>query len=288
MQKALFIAKTLRKSGIIQKGWLTPVNFHLTKKLNGISFKIPIIRNIGWNNIFENEPWMMQLFKRLLYSKQGLFIDIGANIGQTMLKAKSVNPGLTYYCYEANPVCLYYLQELIRANKLKSSYLIPVGLSEKSGIASLNFFSKNPDDATASVLEKLRANSIIEKKELVYLTPLDGFIDSFTENISFIKIDVEGAELEVIKGAISTIRKHLPVIIIEVLPAYCSENVWRIERQHELAKILKSIGYKILRIIKDEKNTLNSFMNIENFGIDSDINNRDYLLLPERMKFDME
>jgi FkbM family methyltransferase len=280
MQKSLFFAKSLRKTKLIQSGFLSFLSFKLSKKLHSSAFKIPIIRNMGWNNIFDNEPWMSQILEKMLFKKKGSFIDVGANIGQTLLKVKSVFPDVKYYGFEANPVCLFYLNELINANNLKATFIIPIGLSDNSGLASLNFFSKNSDDATASVVEQIRPDAMIEKKEFVYLTRLDDLIQNFEENIAIIKIDVEGAELDVIKGATAIIRKHRPVILIEILPSYSISNTWRVARQMELEKLLKVLEYKIILIAKDKNNNLLSFKHIDEIGITSNILERDYILIP--------
>jgi FkbM family methyltransferase len=281
MTKDLLLAKTLRKLGIIQRGLLEPFNFRLKKKLNGKSFIIPVIKNIGWTNIFNNEPWMYQLLERILKNKSGIFIDIGANIGQTLLKVKSVNQEITYYGVEPNPVCQFYLKELIRVNNFQSSFILPIGLSEKSRLTQLYYYSKNPDDATASVIEKLRPLSVIEKKDFVFLASLDELNQVFDQGISVIKIDVEGAEPEVMKGAISTILKYHPIVIIEVLPAYTTDNTWRIERQRELVEICKTIRYNIFKVIKDKDYNLVSLEKIMNFGITSNISEIDFIMTPE-------
>ncbi len=287
MQKALFLAKLLRKFKFIQHGYPGIINFTLKKHLNNLKFKVPIINNIGWNNIFDNEPWMSQLLKILLSEKKGLFIDVGANIGQTLIKLKSIAPEVLYYGFEANPVCLFYLNELIRLNKFAGISLFPIGLSDISGLASLNFFSKYSDDATASVLDQIRPDSIIEKKEFVYLTCLDDLNQKFTDNISILKIDVEGAELEVLKGAVSTIKNHRPVIIIEILPVYSLSNTWRLERLNQIEKLIQSINYKIIHIAKDSKNNLASLTYMDNIGINSNILERDYLLIPVEINLDL-
>ncbi len=281
MQKALFLAKLLRKFKFIQHGYPGIINFRLKKKVNNLKFKIPIINNIGWNNIFDNEPWMGQLLEKLISERKGAFIDVGANIGQTLLKLKSIAPEALYYGFEANPVCVFYLNELIKANNFSGASILPVGLSDATGLASLNFFSKYSDDATASVLNQIRPDSIIEKKEFVYLTRLDELNQNLTDNISILKIDVEGAELEVLKGAISTIKNHHPIIIIEILPVYSISNTWRLERQNELERLIQSLNYKKIRIVKDNKNNLISLSNIDNIGVNSNIIERDYLLIPD-------
>lgn len=287
MQKALFLAKLLRKFKFIRNGYPGKLNFSLRKKVNNFKFRIPIIKNIGWNNIFDNEPWMSQLLEKLLSERKGLFIDVGANIGQTLLKLKSIAPEVLYYGFEANPICLFYLNELIKMNKFEGTTILPVGLSDITGLASLNFFSKYSDDATASVLDQIRPGSIIEKKEFVYLTRLDDLNQNFTDNISILKIDVEGAELDVLKGSILTIKNHRPIIIIEILPVYSLSNTWRLERQNELERLIQSINYKKIRIVKDNKNNLISLSNIDNIGVNSNILERDYLLIPDGISLNL-
>ena len=62
-------------------------------------------------------------------------------------------------------------------------------------------------------------------------------LDKFElENVSLIKIDVEGFELQVILGALSTIKRCKPIIIVEISNQNTSKK---------LIQILKKIGYNI-------------------------------------------
>lgn len=280
MQRSLFLAKFLRKTKIIQNGLLRFVSFALRKKLSNSVFKIPVIRNMGWNNIFDNEPWMNQVLEKIVSQRGGIFLDIGANIGQTLLKIKSISSSVEYYGFEVNPACLFYLSELIKLNEFQSSFIIPSGLSDKPGLTSLHYFSGNSDDATASIIEQVRPDAKVFKKEYVSLTRLDDLDKIFQNNIGIIKIDVEGAELEVVNGSTATINKHRPVILIEILPAYSSANTGRINRQIELEQLLVSLDYKIFQIEKDTKNNFKSIKYLKNIGINTNIIDRDYILFP--------
>ena len=103
MQKSLIIAKVLRKLTILRRGWLRSFNFYLKIKINNTVFKIPIIKNISWNNLFEKEPWMTELLEKLLPVIEGCFIDVGVNVGQTLFKVKSADKTRDYIGFEVKP-----------------------------------------------------------------------------------------------------------------------------------------------------------------------------------------
>lgn len=288
MQRSVFFAKTMRKLKIIESGLLKGFNFYLTKRINKKAFKIPVIRNMGWNNIFDNEPWMGQLVEIILNQKDGIFIDVGANIGQTLLKVKSIEPLIPYYAFELNPACLFYLQELVKANDFLNIHIIPAGLSDKSGLGFLCFYSGYPDDATASVKEEIRPGNPILRKEYVFLTRIDEVLNTLGENISVIKIDVEGSEPEVLNGAIHIIHEKKPFIIVEILPVYSQSNSWRLKRLIQTENLIKDLNYEIFRIKKINKNILKGIEKIETIGIGSDISDRDFLLVPKELNFSFD
>jgi hypothetical protein len=95
-----------------------------------------------------------------------------------------------------------------------------------------------------------------------------------------IKIDVEGAELEVIQTLSEEIVKSKPIIIIEILSAYSENNILRFERQRLLLELIKKLNYKILRIIEDDKEMFKNIEKIEFFDVHSNPNNCNYILYP--------
>jgi len=50
---------------------------------------------------------MIDLLKKILLLKDGVFIDIGMNLGQTLIKLKCVDPNIRYFGFEPNPGCVY-------------------------------------------------------------------------------------------------------------------------------------------------------------------------------------
>ena len=103
------------------------------------------------------------------------------------------------------------------------------GLSDVSGEKNFNL---KKDTGTSNITEK-DTNNICNVK----------LLDEFNfESVDLIKIDVEGHELEVIKGALNTIEKNKPVLVIEIHPH--ADRTSFLKRQI-IFKTLKYYGYEI-------------------------------------------
>ena len=100
-----FLPRLLKKLGIFER-----VNLFPSIKYNNTKFIIPIIKTMGRSNLYLNrhEPWMLPLIERLVSIKPGAFFDVGVNMGQTLLKLKSVAPQIRYFGFEPNPYGVYY------------------------------------------------------------------------------------------------------------------------------------------------------------------------------------
>lgn len=94
-------------------------NFSVRTQNKGASIKVPIIGGVEISNIYEAEGWMddiLILLARKITS--GTFIDVGVNIGQTLIKVKnSFNSSINYLGFEPNPNCVNYCYKLIAKKK---------------------------------------------------------------------------------------------------------------------------------------------------------------------------
>jgi len=97
-------------------------------EINNKTFVIPVNGGLGFDNLFLSEPWMTRLLSRLRPFFSGAFVDVGVNVGQTLLKVYAVNERVNYIGFEPNPICNYYTQELIRLNRFEGCKLIPAGI----------------------------------------------------------------------------------------------------------------------------------------------------------------
>lgn len=249
--------------------------------LRNKKFSIPVIRSLGKENLHVSEQWMCKIFDKLLPLKEGLFVDIGVNTGQTLLKLKATDEKRKYIGFEPNPNCVFYVQELIRRNKFTDVVLYPVGLADRTQLIELNFFTTEATDAAASIIKDFRAASTVYRKEFIPCFKFSDINLQFDGNISIIKIDVEGAELEVIQGLLNLLEKDRPFILIEILPVYDATNNIRLERQKAIEKALSSLNYKILRVLKKGDAGVESIELLAEIGIHSNMSHCDYILCPE-------
>jgi len=266
-------------------GWLKQLRINPKIIVNNIEFTIPVINEVGFENYLSlSEPWMNHILQRLIGNSEypKMFIDVGVNIGQTLIKVKSVSPTINYVGFEPNPLCVNYVNSLIEVNKFMNTEIIPVGIGDKSTVLKLKLFSDSDVDSAASIIDGFRDESTVIKTINV---PIFKYSDIPMDNklkIGIIKIDVEGAELEVINGFKDRILSDRPVMLVEILPAYQSDNLPRVSRQEKIQKLLHELDYNILQIIKKD-NEFISVQRISEFGIHGDLNLCEFILAPSEL-----
>jgi FkbM family methyltransferase len=274
------IAKVL---GLKELG--SKINYHSSIHLNKKRFVIPILKNMGRLNLAIKEDWLLQFLKNINFDASATFVDIGVNVGQTLLNFRSVYNG-PYLGFEPNPSCVFYLHNLIQVNGFKNTQILPVGLSNKNQLAK--FFIKNESDSAGTVLSELRPG--FYDQSAVNYVPLFKFDDLDLSNVSkiaLIKIDVEGAELEVIQGMLEAIEKFQPLVICEVLDSHNLDNIPPMQqRADQLVKIIQALNYKVYRI--RQNNSTIRYEPIENIELrlwtSESWNLNDYLFAPATLK----
>ncbi len=258
------------------------LKFGLLKYLNLIfiinKIKIPILGGVGLENIEGTEKWMKEIFASLLKKTDGGFLDVGVNIGQTLIKVKSINSDTKYIGLEPNPACIFYVEKLIQINCFSNTKIIPSGISNANGVMTLNYYAKDLSDSSASVVKNFRPNQkVLKTQNIVVLT---SELLKLDEKIAVVKIDVEGAELMVIEGIKEILDRDRPYIIIEILPVYEIGNIDRLGRQQKLLKIIQGLRYLIFKILKKPTDDFDAIEEIADIGIHSDITHCDYLFVP--------
>lgn len=150
------------------------------------------------------------------FLKEGdVFFDIGANIGLfTLIASEKIGILGSIHAFEPAVETFKRLEENISLNKLKNVYLNNIALSDKKETLKL-FVDKNGYDAYNSFGRPSKGN--LYSSEEVLTWPLDFYIEenSLTK-IDLVKIDVEGWEIPVFKGAENLFKKHdAPTLMVE-------------------------------------------------------------------------
>ena len=167
------------------------------------------------------EPHMVELFKTLIGSDE-IILDIGANIGLTSILFSTL--ALKVYAFEPSPSTFRILQENLSRAKADKVYAVNIGCGEREEQLSITFSSNNRSGGFVSDKIQIKEDHVTEQ---IQINSLDHLFGGDSERIAFIKIDVEGFEAEVIKGARALLEKFKPLVILE-LNHFCLNILRRI------------------------------------------------------------
>lgn len=189
--------------------------------------------------------------KRVL-DRKGTFVDVGANLGQTLGKVLKIDPQRSYLGFEPQIGACHYIERFIKDNSLTSAQVLPIGLSDTNELKS--FWASGEADTMASLFGEIsgKPQSIIQTRRGDEVMSELG-----VTQVAAIKIDVEGAELQVLHGFKRTIADHQPPLIFEVIPNFRGSESIPIsedEAEHNRLKanaifnFLSSLNYSIFQL----------------------------------------
>lgn len=229
-------------------------NYTKTLHLGTKRFKIPIMDNMGLLNLKVRDSWFMTLVKDCALKPNMHFIDVGVNVGQTLIQYRAVSDA-PYWGFEPNPACVHYLKTLIEKNRFTQTHIIPVGLSQQTSLQL--FYLKHAADSAGTIIDTLRPGFYnTDQQQFVPVFEFDT-LDCSIETVGLIKIDVEGAELEVLTGMQNTLALHRPPVICEILDAHSEHSLNAMqERAHQLIARMKDLNYVMYRINQSAVNVV--------------------------------
>ncbi len=136
-------------------------------------------------------------------------IDVGCHTGDILSTILRFAPKGQHYCFEPLPHLYQELTEKFPDN----CHFYKIGLSDQAGTASFNYVVTNPAYSGFRSREYARE---YEKEQIITVQTdlLDNIIPEDVK-IDFIKVDVEGAEMEVLKGAKKTLIRNKPILVFE-------------------------------------------------------------------------
>lgn len=160
--------------------------------------------------------------------------DIGAHVGlYTLLSSSRVGPEGHVYAFEPSPKNVGYLKRHIQLNGLRNCTVVEAAVSDRTGSGRFD-----PTEHTS-------AGRLSDSGEMTVRTlSLDEFVFASPGRLppTAIKIDAEGAELEVLRGGSRTLAEYSPFIFLSTHSA---------ELDRRCCEFLAAAGYSIVHLASD-------------------------------------
>lgn len=178
------------------------------------------------------EIFLEQHYKTQLSCKNPIIFDCGSNIGMSCLYFKSQYPTAHITCFEPNPYSFYFLQRNVSTNRLDKVTCVEKALGAKSEKVSFFIDQEHPTSlANSTLATRMTGNRIDIQQE-----PLSSFVK---QRVNLMKIDIEGAEYDVLMELEKSKTMHLiDYFIIEY-----HRNIGEKHSLEEFVNILERNGF---------------------------------------------
>jgi FkbM family methyltransferase len=163
-------------------------------------------------------------------------VDVGANKGSYLLwLSRAVKHGQVF-AFEPQPALADYLRQACRACSLRNVTVEAKAVSDATGEATLNI--PGAGDSPGASLE-----AAVDKREscrhvTVPVITLDAYFQDHTRRISALKVDVEGHELALFRGAQKLLERHGPLLVFESENRHLSQG-----SVMDVLTFLRRLGY---------------------------------------------
>lgn len=236
----------LHQKKIEDRKWLRKFNgkeFFIHKLTNNISIYL-YNDSLLSRAIYESFEQEEVLFIKRFLTSGDIFFDVGANIGfYTLHACDIIGETGQIHAFEPSSKTFKRLTENVSLNHLQDKVIVNnIGLSDKTDEIEINLYANGYDawNSFANILDKGAS-----EKEIVKVETLNNYVKNNNievSKISLIKIDVEGWEIPVIKGATDILKSsNAPVLIVE----FTEENAFKAGFNcYELYDLIIGLGYK--------------------------------------------
>ena len=164
-----------------------------------------------------------------------LIVDVGAATGHFAILAARLFPGSIVYAFEPSERQRILLTRNARLNEVKNLKIVPFGLWK---CADQLAFRTNGAESSLESVSRFRGH--LKFLEKVAVLPLDQWVrEKGISGIDLIKMDAEGAEIEILEGADAVLRRDHPRLLVQAY--HLHEGTRTLER---CATMLQRIGYE--------------------------------------------
>lgn len=168
-------------------------------------------------------------------------LDIGAHFGLFAVFFQKSSGGAVY-AFEPTKETLKIFKETVAINKCRDKvHVVEMAVDKEPG--SANFFIHSTVGGLGNTLVQNAKLGMTSSSYEVKVTSVDVFVKEKGIDVDCIKIDAEGAELGVLKGAAETISKRRPIILLSIHPEPIQS---RGDSLTEIWNLLEHYQYKVL------------------------------------------
>jgi FkbM family methyltransferase len=186
-----------------------------------------------------------ELDNRFILKSNEIVFDVGGHIGFFAIRQAKRLRGGKVFVFEPNPDTFSRLLKNIQENKLKNIYPFNKAVTFREGKVILRL-SRGSSEA-ATIMDQGTAKNYDEKIQIETIS-LDQIVKEYQiPKIHLMKIDAEGAELEVLKSGLKNALPLTEKIIIETHSS---------RLKNEVEKILRSFRFKVVLKVPSGQNTL--------------------------------
>ncbi len=212
----------------------------LPKTVNGVKVKLPAKYIRYFPSDYESENFS---FLKSCCKEGAVILDIGAHIGLfSAIAAKLAGSRGRVFAFEPAPNTTPVLHQTIRINKL--AHLIePVNQAMGKDTGKITFFISDEEADNSNSLVSYKDDRKLNGVE-VEVNTIDNFIgEKKLTKVDFIKIDVEGAEYDTLRGGGEVFKKLRPCFILAIHPEPIEKKGDKLEDIYDL---LVQLNYNIV------------------------------------------
>lgn len=203
----------------------------------------------GWDTV------LRPITTALLGKERPLIVDVGANIGASLLQFKLAKPNARIYCFEPSPRYFSCLQQTVEASGWRDVTVEPLGLSSEPKSQAV----LHENATTASLAAREYDGHAFLQDRTIDVTTIDEYF-AHTGPIDLLKVDTDGHDCDVLLGAETTLRRDQPILFFEFESRLLHES-GRVPR--ELLDYVFSVGYSTCLAFSNFGDALSVFESTE-------------------------
>jgi FkbM family methyltransferase len=237
------------------------IDYCPTPETAGLKIFINTKEFVGWNILFlKHYEQNTNLILQQKITKGMCVVEAGAQIGsETLLLAALVGEAGKVYAFEPNPIVMKRLAVNVLLNDFSERVaLSDIALGNENN--SIPFFLKNEATPNQGLSSKYKFDQDVLEIQVRQQRLDDWAAANEIAKIDFLKMDVQGAEIDILEGGAASILRFKPLIFTEAEDSMQGNSSQSLSALHEK---LTALGYQVFLILPDASLEKLSFGNLK-------------------------